>query len=40
LVALQARGVIESLPGEVEFDESEEYDIVVVGNSDIGIVRM
>jgi len=31
--------LIESLPAETEFDESQEYDIVVVGNSDIGIVR-
>jgi len=31
--------LISSLPDQVEFDEQDGFDIVVIGNSNIGIVR-
>ena len=31
--------LLNSLPSQVELDEQDRFDIVVIGNSDIGIVR-
>lgn len=31
--------LIDELPEQAEFDEKDGFDIVVVGNSDIGVVR-